>query len=210
MAFRETSEQTASRPRGSLTTRFQTAQMTHRLAEAYKRWRHTRGYGVHSPFAYTVVKEVIRPGRRYAYYGYEDIDCALGRGEGMRARRTARTLLRLAAFLDTDRVFMPNSHDTTLYLTALRAAGSRIHVTSAMQEAETCGLVCSTGDYMPLERLVSLLRQPGRTLALHDAPAGWAATIFDSIGEGLMFYGRKNVLIFSRPDMQKVSYSILI
>ncbi len=184
--------------------------MTHRLAEAYKRWRHTRGYGVHSPFAYKVVKEVIRPGRRYAYYGYEDIDCALCRGKGTHARRMARTLLRLAAFLDTDRVFMPNSHDTTLYRTAIRAAGSRIHVTSAMQEAENCGLICSTADYIPLERLVSLLRLPGRTLALHDAPAGWAGILFDSIGEGLMFHGRKNVLIFSRPDMQKVSYSILI
>ncbi len=187
-----------------------TAQMTHRLAEAYKRWRHTRGYGVHSPFAYSVVKEVIRPGRRYAYYGYEDIDCALGRGEGVRARRMARTLLRLAAFLDTDRVFMPNSHDTTPYRTALRAACSRIHITSAMHEAESCDLICSTGEYIPLERLVCLLRQPGRTLALRDAPDGWAGILFDSIGEGLMFHGRKNVLIFSRPDMQKVSYSILI
>ena len=65
------------------------------IAESYKRWRHTRGYGVHSPYAYSVVKEVVRPGRRYAYYGYDDIDNAIDSNAVRHARRMATTLLRL-------------------------------------------------------------------------------------------------------------------
>lgn len=38
------------------------------LFSLYKRWRHTRGFGVHSPFAYRMVKEVVSPPRGYAYY----------------------------------------------------------------------------------------------------------------------------------------------
>lgn len=50
----------------------------------YKRWRHARGFGIHSPSAYRLVREVLRPGSAYAYYAYEDIG---------RARRTLPNLL---------------------------------------------------------------------------------------------------------------------
>lgn len=38
------------------------------ISERYKRWRHGRGFGVHSPFAYTFITEVLR--QPYAYYAY--------------------------------------------------------------------------------------------------------------------------------------------
>ncbi|MDE6288811.1 MAG: hypothetical protein K2M00_08525 [Muribaculaceae bacterium] len=38
------------------------------LLRAYKRLRHSRGYGVHSPSAYSLVRDVIRPARGYEYY----------------------------------------------------------------------------------------------------------------------------------------------
>ena len=37
--------------------------------EGYLRWRHSHGFGVHSPYAYHIVTGVIRPGD-YGYYGY--------------------------------------------------------------------------------------------------------------------------------------------
>lgn len=39
----------------------------------YKRLRHSHGYGVHSPFAYRMVREVINPSRRYGYYMYDTV-----------------------------------------------------------------------------------------------------------------------------------------
>lgn len=38
------------------------------LFELYRRWRHTRGFGVHSPFAYRLVTEGVRPSRGYIYH----------------------------------------------------------------------------------------------------------------------------------------------
>lgn len=34
----------------------------------YRNWRHTRGYGVHSPYAYMLATEVLRLPRGYSYY----------------------------------------------------------------------------------------------------------------------------------------------
>lgn len=43
------------------------------LSRWYKRWRHGHGYGVHSPFAYRMVREVLRPPNSYAYYAENDL-----------------------------------------------------------------------------------------------------------------------------------------
>lgn len=40
------------------------------MFEAYKRWRHSRGFGIHSPSAYRLIREVLRPSGRYGYYAY--------------------------------------------------------------------------------------------------------------------------------------------
>ena len=67
-----------------------------RLADAYRRWRHTRGFGVHSPFAYAIVTEALYPRRGYAYYLENDsrLESPLP-GESGRAR----ALYRLCIFL---------------------------------------------------------------------------------------------------------------
>ena len=184
--------------------------MWHLISETYKRWRHTRGYGVHSPFAYSLVMGVVRPGRKYGHYGYEKIDNALERTSLPHSRREARTLLRLAAFLDVRSAFLPNDDRTSPFLTALRAANSRMAVTSALSAASDCQLICSTADYIPLDTLRKLLTEPGRIIALRNAPEGWRDRLFDTLDKGLMLYGRHNILLISRTGMQKVSYSISI
>lgn len=39
----------------------------------YLRWRHGRGFGVHSPFAFDFIRSELRPPRGYGYYLYEQI-----------------------------------------------------------------------------------------------------------------------------------------
>lgn len=39
-----------------------------KVAGFFTRWRHARGFGIHSPFAYRLIREAIRPARGYAYY----------------------------------------------------------------------------------------------------------------------------------------------
>lgn len=61
-----------------------------------KRIRHRHGFGVHSPYAYRLIKEAIEESRRYGYYAYHDEELEhLGR----EARRNARRIIRINAFL---------------------------------------------------------------------------------------------------------------
>lgn len=62
----------------------------------YKRWRHGRGFGVHSPLAYALVTEVLRKQRGYAYRAEQ----APSLGDGVLCNGRARMLVRLAAFAD--------------------------------------------------------------------------------------------------------------
>lgn len=45
------------------------------------RMRHRRGFGIHSPFAYSMVKDVIAPSVRYLYYNENDVAEALLRSK---------------------------------------------------------------------------------------------------------------------------------
>ncbi len=44
-----------------------------KILQRFRRWRRSFGFGVHSPFAYRFIKEVLCPNSRYAYYAYADI-----------------------------------------------------------------------------------------------------------------------------------------
>ncbi len=184
--------------------------MINMISEAYKRWRHTRGYGVHSPFAYSLVKSVVHPGRGYAYYAYEEIDNSMEGTSLPHSRRESRILLRLSAFLNVRSAFLPNDERISPFRAALLAANSRMTVTTALSSAPDCRLICSTGDYVPIDTLKRLLSEEGRIVALRESPEGWGRQLFDSLSEGLMLYGRKNIIVISRPGMQKVAYSMLI
>lgn len=47
-----------------------------KVADWYKRWRHGHGFGVHSPFAYRMVREVLRPSSATGYYAYGELSSA--------------------------------------------------------------------------------------------------------------------------------------
>lgn len=117
-------------------------------------------------------------------------------------------LLRLAAFLDVRSAFVPNDDQTSAFRTALLAANSGLKVTVAMAEIHRCSLITSTGDYIPLDTLIDLLKEPGRTVAMRGVPDGWAERLFEAIPEGLMFYSPDSAIVIHRPGMQKIAYSI--
>lgn len=66
------------------------------LSLKFRRWRHSRGFGVHSPFAFRFITEVLCLPEIYGYYSYLDIP----RGE-------LRTLFRVAVRLQPRKVAMP-------------------------------------------------------------------------------------------------------
>ncbi len=59
------------------------------VRDKVNRWRHRRGFGVHSPAAYMLVRDVVRPKRGYRYYAEDVVDV-------MRVSEYDRQLCRLS------------------------------------------------------------------------------------------------------------------
>lgn len=83
-----------------------------RLADSYRRWRHSRGFGIHSPFAYTLVTEALYPRRGYSYYMETDprLDSAHP-AVSRRARAIYRLCIRLRGMSDST---APHSRQTCI------------------------------------------------------------------------------------------------
>lgn len=80
--------------------------MKSRIFDIIERWRHTLGYGVHSPLAYRLVKECVHPDFRYAYYSDYLIDSAFA--DDYRMRANIRMLVRMLNLLRISHLHMPD------------------------------------------------------------------------------------------------------
>lgn len=76
------------------------------ITEYITRWRHTRGYGVHSPLAYRIVKDCLYPDWAYGFYCDAYIDYEF-RNEPRKGKH-ARKLIRLINLLKPKRVWIPD------------------------------------------------------------------------------------------------------
>ena len=78
---------------------------TERMIRWYLRWRHSKGFGVHSPYAYRFVEDVLKEGH-YGYYSYEELFRYLKPDEihDSKLVRRVRFIIRVSIFLKTKRI----------------------------------------------------------------------------------------------------------
>lgn len=177
---------------------------------SYRRLRHTYGFGVHSPFAFRLVKDVVRPGRAYSWYGYEDIDAAVNsRRTGIRVERQAKMFLRLLAFLNPKSLFLPLGSDPLYHVAASACTGLK-RIERKPKNAEECDMIATHKDFISLKILKEHISQPGKSIVILDYPDGWLENLFETLPQGLMLYSRHNAIIINRPGMMKLHYSILL
>lgn len=69
------------------------------------RFRYRKGYGVHSPFAFRFITDVIY--ERHPFYAYRELDGSLPLGMRLRRRRGLHLLLRLANHLQPRTIVVP-------------------------------------------------------------------------------------------------------
>ena len=69
------------------------------------RFRHRKGYGVHSPFAFRFITDVIY--ESHPYYGYALLDRGLPLSMRLRVRRGLHLLLRIANHLQPTTIVLP-------------------------------------------------------------------------------------------------------
>ena len=106
-----------------------------------RRWRHTRGYGVHSPLAYRIVKDCIRPDKKYGFYSDAYLDFEYH--EERAALRNAKMTVRLINLIRPQRIWYPNG-DKRLY-SALKMSFPKIHIaTKGEYPKNTDCIICNS------------------------------------------------------------------
>lgn len=175
------------------------------FAKAYKRWRHTRGYGVHSPFAYRMVRRVLRQSRGYRYY----IESGL---TGMRRaeRRFVRMLVRLAAELDIrSAAIAPQLPES--FANALHGVRSDMTTEVLTQHPSDHQLIISHSTVWSEEACAYALHSPSlKALWIINPPFDFIRTLYKALREGVLFVGTDSILVIPHPGMQKVVYSVRI
>ena len=82
-----------------------------------RRFRHRCGYGVHSPYAFHFITDVIY--EKTPYYAYEELDKDLTRTDRFRVRKILHLLLRVSNWSQPDVITcLTTSKDVSRYLTA--------------------------------------------------------------------------------------------
>ena len=109
------------------------------LKDWIRRWRHTRGYGVHSPLAFRIVKECIRPDRRYGFYCDPYLDFEYH--EDRRGLRHARMIIRLLNLLRPTHVWMPDADKRIV--TAIRMIMPRLRIATQKKCPEDTDFIIS-------------------------------------------------------------------
>lgn len=193
--------------------------------DLYRRLRHSYGFGVHSPRAYRLVKEVWIPDRRLRWYGYAEIEHALelwwrtpekgaSGAKSYRSqhplRRDARLLLRLAAFTGIKSVWLTPSFPSPLKA-ALLAADSRMRILTGSSHAGADMLVAIGLSSEKEKKQISdyLKATPsGRVLILRNAPEE-LSRIAEEAESGVMLRGLSRTFIERHPDNPLHIYDVI-
>lgn len=98
------------------------------IADRYRRLRHSKGYGVHSPLAFTLITEALYPPYGYTYYLENDARLA---SASLAGARRARAIYRLTILLrqrlgDPMRVCLEKGLPDEFTAATLLAGGKRV------------------------------------------------------------------------------------
>lgn len=105
------------------------------IAGSYKRWRHGRGFGIHSPFAYGFIVHTLR--ERLPYYAYHRLDTlAESQRIGASGRRRLRLIFRIAVRFNPATAAIAGDRDGSLLKAALKAVRRDIDIKVPAADAD--------------------------------------------------------------------------
>lgn len=112
------------------------------LKDYIGRWRHTRGYGVHSPLAYRIVKECVRPDKKYGFYSDAYLDFEYH--EDRKGLKNVKMAIRLVNLLRPSCIWYPNG-DKRL-CSALKMSFPKIQVATQKECPKNVDFIISHGN----------------------------------------------------------------
>lgn len=180
------------------------------LWDSYLRWRHSKGFGVHSPYAYKFVTSVLKPGK-YGYYAYDEINRFLpeqSRGN-LSITMPAEFLIRLCIFLDTGRVVTSHLKDRAI-LSGPLALGISCREIGAGEnfKFKKGDLLIVEGDAE--EKLLKDAINEGIPVLALRPKQKLKMILTRPLDKGVLFEGNKNMLLIPRDEMEYVAYQIYL
>ena len=187
--------------------------MKHSLAtlfHRYIRWRHSKGYGVHSPYAYRFVTEVLKPGN-YGYYAYHQLESF---NRNLKTRRVsffreAKFLIRLAIFLKTKRIitYKEKYPEAQSVAKALKIIYYCCESNSSISFKEGDLMVLPSGVMIDSALIQNAIDKNVPLFAINPSPE-IRELLEIPIKHGVLFSGSSKILLIPRPQMEYVAYSI--
>lgn len=174
------------------------------LWKTYLRWRHTKGFGVHSPYAFELVNSVVRPGD-YGYYGYAAIDRILKKlppsASRPDLREDSRLLLRTVINIPAERIVSLGFNES-LCRGVAKAAG--VGYGKGFCKGDL--VVIEKGNQLSVSPL-DILAQEAAILAFDPVPSVRKDLEIPS-QRGVLFSGPRIILRIPRREMAFVDYTV--
>lgn len=173
-----------------------------------KRFRHTRGFGVHSPFGFEFVNRVINLKRIYTFYGYEQLrNLSSEINAGTPALHEAKLLLRLAAMQNPTgaKIVIDENNLKILFSESLRLANSQIYLDKEIEDAQ---LIIANFDLLEINSIIRILQRNDCTLYLRNLTPNNFKLLFDAMADGIAFEGKNSAIFCMRPATHKVNYKM--
>ena len=167
------------------------------ISKGIRRWRHTRGYGVHSPLAFRIIKDCVRPDKRYGFYSdaYLDFEYHDDRNE----LKNAKLALRLINLLRPKRVWIPGG-DKRL-CSALKMSFPKIQFAMHKDYPKNVDFcICHSGDYQSMWKKMDSMKECGM-LVFGKEPK-------EIEGTTMMLKSKTFTILLRREGMDFVCYSI--
>ena len=178
--------------------------------KTYLRWRHSKGFGVHSPYAYRFITDVLNPGR-YGYYAYNQLEF-LSRGLSKGSPvffRNAKFLIRLLIFLHTKRIITCGEKypEAQVAAKALKLIYFNKDSKSAITFKPGDLLILLPNGNVDLSVIEKAIGSQIPVLAFNPSPE-MRELLEKPIENGVLFNGISKILLIPRSELHYVSYEI--
>lgn len=184
-------------------TGFSLNEINHTLLKYINRWRHTRGYGVHSPLAFRIVKDCVRPDSRYGFYSDAYLDFEY-HGDKKDLKK-ARMAIRLINLLRPQRIWYPDG-DKRLR-TALKMSFHSIPVATQKECPKNIDFIISAGS-RGIKRLWEQMDNSDECTMLIFSRIKEEETSGIEKVPTMILYGSNFTILIRRVGMEKYSYNL--
>lgn len=177
-----------------------------RLSNGVSRWRHRSGFGVHSPFAFRVVNEMIRSS--YPYYATSKLRLLL-RQENLRGMEGEyRLIFRIMARTGTRHALIAADAPNALERALRMACGNCVVYRGSSGHCDSPLFVYDADASIADSDIMEALRRDGSCALLRGCTPERMAMLARFHQDGLLLRNRRSILIFRRASMAPISYEM--